>query len=139
MSYIAHLRTELRVKVEAIEGDLGRLEAQIAHDGKNAQKLVRVQLEQLKRQLASKRPYPGMAWPAMRLGPDTSPRGDDPPWRIDAEELADAYNRAWIATDIALIAIDEAACAALEAWLAQACVDGAAAGKEDPAGPKHGE
>lgn len=101
MPSISHFRAELRLKIEALESDLDWLAWRIARGEASSEQLVRAQVERLSRQLA--RPPPAQA-----AAPSTLPG-----W------VAGARRRACAAMEVAAAAIDEAARAALEAWLAE--------------------
>jgi hypothetical protein len=121
VSSITHFRTELRVKVDAIEAELKSLELQMSHDVAGSEQLVRAYLEHLSRQLKRTFPLRSFATSILKLSSEmaTAAEGGEGSRRVDPQELTDAYNRAWAAMDIVATAIDEAACAALEAWLAE--------------------
>lgn len=101
MASIRHFRAELRLKIDALESDLDWLACRIARGESSSEQLVRAQVERLSRQLARRRPAQAAA-PSHLSG-----------W------VAAARRRACTAMDVAAAAIDEAARAALEAWLAE--------------------
>jgi len=101
MPSIRHFRTELKLKIDALESDFDWLVWRIARGEASCEQLVRAQLERLTRQIARKRS------PQTDTGP--APHG----WS------AHARSRACAAMEAASAAIDEAARAALEAWLVE--------------------
>jgi hypothetical protein len=121
VSSITHFRTELRVKVDAIEADLNLLESEMSRAPAGSEQLVRAHLEHLSRQLKRTFPLRSFATSILKLSSEmaTAAEGGEGSRRVNPQELTDAYNRAWAAMDIAATAIDEAAHAALEAWLAE--------------------
>ena len=98
---LSHFRTELRIKIDALETELDWLELRMARGEAGSEQLVLTHLERLSRQLAHRRRSPAGA------------EADLTGW------AAHAHNRACAAMDAAAAAIDEAVRAALEAWLAQ--------------------
>jgi hypothetical protein len=137
VSCIRHFRTELRFKVDAIESELNQLALRIARGEAASEQLVRTHLERLSRQLARKRPVRTAAESVLKLsGNDveaTAANGPQQSRCVHFQELSEqvtrARNRACAAMDVAAAAIDEAAHAALEAWLAEK--DAARAGTAD--------
>jgi hypothetical protein len=121
MSCITHFRTELRSKVDAVDAELNLLESRMAHGEASSEQLVRAHLEHLSRQLTVKRPFRSVAAAVLKLGHETATAADDDERSrgVDVQDLTHAYNRAWATMDIAVAAIDEAAHAALQAWLAE--------------------
>ena len=101
MPSIRHFRTELRLKIDALESDFDWLVWRIARGEASSEQLVRAQLERLNRQIARKR--------SLQSDSGLTTGG----WS------AHARSRACAAMEAASAAIDEAARAALEAWLAE--------------------
>jgi hypothetical protein len=101
LASIRHFRAELRLKIDALESDLDWLACRVARGAASSEQLVRAHVERLSRQLARQRPAHPTA-PSTLTG-----------W------VAGARSRACAAMDVASAAIDEAARAALEAWLAE--------------------
>jgi len=100
MQSIRHFRTELKLKIDALESDFDWLVWRIARAEASSEQLVQAQLERLNRKIARRRSLETQSEPAP---------GDWP---------AHARSRACVAMEAASAAIDEAARAALEAWLA---------------------
>ena len=128
MSCITHFRTELRIKVDAVESELDSLAARIARGEASAELLIRTQLEHLSRHLAHKR---DVRIAAVEVLKQCGSNHDEASVTTASERsrcvhfqdldgwAACARNRACAAMDLVAAAIDEAAYAALEAWLAE--------------------
>ena len=128
MSCITHFRTELRIKVDAVEAELDSLAARIARGEASAELLIRTQLQHLSRHLECKR---DVRIAAADLLKQCGSNHDEASATTISERsrcvhfqdpdgwAACARNRACAAMDLVAAAIDEAAYAALEAWLAE--------------------
>jgi hypothetical protein len=127
VSSISHFRTELRMKVDAIESELNELALRITRGEAGSDQLVRMHLERLSRQLARQRAVRVAAESVLKLcgsnDEATPAHGAQLSGCVHSPELNGrvtcAHNRACAAMDVAAAAIDEAAHAALEAWLAE--------------------
>ena len=128
MSCITHFRTELRIKVDAVESEFDSLAARIARGEASAEQLIRTQLEHLSRHLAHKRDARTAAASVLQqcgsnheeaIAAGLSERSRCVHFQDLDGWAACARNRACAAMDLVAAAIDEAAYAALEAWLAE--------------------
>jgi hypothetical protein len=144
-SAISHLSIEMRVKLNAVESELGVLMSRISRGEADAEVLVLAHLRRLLHRLERRR--------SVRMDAEAEVRqwqretesafiaaGGDLRSRGTAQELKDwgalARRHSFAATEVALAAIDEATCAALQAWLAEKEVAGTGAMKPNDERPK---
>jgi hypothetical protein len=145
-SAISHLSIELRVKLNAVESELGVLMSRISRGEADAEVLVLAHLRRLLHRLERRRSARMDAeaevrqWQREMEGGAFIAAGGDLRSRGTAQELKDwgalARRRSFAAMEVALAAIDEATCAALQAWLAEKEVAGTGAIKPNDEGPK---
>ncbi len=128
MSCITHFRTELKIMMDAVESELDALAARIAQGEASAEQLIRTHLEHLCRHLAHKRDARTAAESVLKqcgsnhdegMAATVSERSRCVHFQDPNEWATCARTRACAAMDLVAAAIDEAAYAALEAWLAE--------------------
>ena len=128
VSIVSHLRLELRIKLNAVEADLEALLAKMGRGEPSTEQLVQANLQRVIHQLEVKRQSRVAAeadvreWQRkQRDAPSVG--GIDPLPSSSVEDRKEFATRArryaYSAMEIASGAIDEAICAALEAWLVE--------------------
>ena len=117
MSSIKHFRTELKIKIETLESEFNFLTEQITCSDIGSEEVVRTYLQRLIRRIARKHSIRKAAESVLNqrghFYDAHSLNSGDSKWIVSTR------SRALAAMDVACLVLDEAARAAVEAWLAE--------------------